>query len=105
MKTELVVATRNPGKLAELRAILADLPVELRGPGGLADVAETGTTFAENAALKARAAAEHFGCWALADDSGLEVDALGGQPGVLSARYGGAKASCDADRNALLLNA
>lgn len=105
MKTEIVVSTRNEGKIAEIRAILADLPVALRAPAGLAEVDETGTTFAENATLKARAAAAHFGGWALADDSGLEVDALDGQPGIHSARYGGAEARSDAARNALLLQA
>jgi XTP/dITP diphosphohydrolase len=105
MKTELIVATRNAGKLSEIRSILADLPVALRGPGSLPEVDETGATFAENATLKVRAAVAHSGCWALADDSGLEVDALHGQPGVYSARYGGEQARSDADRNMLLLEA
>lgn len=93
---KLLLATRNPGKLRELRRILADL-----GPGahievlGLADVAEypeapeTGATFAENALAKARDAVAATGLASVADDSGLTVDALGGMPGVLSARWAG----------------
>ena len=88
----LLLASRNPGKLRELRALLAGLPVAVIGPEdapALSAVDETGTTFRENALLKARACAAAAGCWALADDSGLEVDALGGAPGVRSARYAG----------------
>lgn len=98
----LLLATRNAGKLAELRALLADLPIEVVGATELPEVAETGETFAENALLKARAAAVWSGEWALADDSGLEVDALGGRPGVFSSRYAGPGAT-DVDRNAHLL--
>ena len=87
----VLVATGNPGKLAEFRRLLRGIrtvsPAE-RGLQGLS-VAETGSTFRENALLKARAWAEASGLVSLADDSGLEVDALGGAPGVLSARYGG----------------
>jgi XTP/dITP diphosphohydrolase len=86
----LLVATHNAGKLREFQALLA--PLELVSAAALAPdlkVEETGHTFAENAALKARAFAQASGLIALADDSGLEVDALGGAPGVLSARYGG----------------
>jgi XTP/dITP diphosphohydrolase len=97
----LVLATRNQGKLREIRALLAGLPVELRDAGDMPEVEETGATFAENAARKARAAAAQFDAWALADDSGLEVDALDGGPGIYSARYGGL--ATDAARNALLL--
>src|SRR5438874_9160999 len=103
----LRVATRNPGKVRELEALLADLPLVLRDAAEMPEVAETGTTFEENAALKARAAARYFGEWALADDSGLEVDALGGEPGLYSARVptewaiGGRPT--DAARNELLL--
>lgn len=85
----LLLATHNPGKIREYRALLADLPVtvlSLAEAGIELEVPETGTTFAENAVLKARAYAKHSGHWAWADDSGLEVDALGGRPGVYSAR-------------------
>jgi XTP/dITP diphosphohydrolase len=100
-RVALRVATRNPGKVREIAALLADLPLDLSDAAEMDDVAETGTTFEENAALKARAAARHFGQWALADDSGLEVDALDGAPGIYSARYGGRPT--DAARNELLL--
>jgi XTP/dITP diphosphohydrolase len=101
----LLVATRNPGKIREMRDLLAGLPLALRGLGEFADVAEveeTGATFAENAILKAASYARQTGHWALSDDSGLEVDALGGAPGVYSARYGGERAS-DGDRIVKLL--
>jgi XTP/dITP diphosphohydrolase len=92
--TLLVVATGNPGKLQEMQAHLAPLGWELQlKPAGL-DVEETGTTFAENAALKASQVAIATGQWAIADDSGLEVDALNGAPGVYSARYGATDAEC-----------
>lgn len=100
---KLVIATRNPGKLREIQDILGDLPVELVATLDLPEVEESGASFAENAELKARAAARHSGCWALADDSGLEVDALAGEPGVRSARYGSPTVTTDAGRNALLL--
>jgi XTP/dITP diphosphohydrolase len=85
----IVVATGNRGKLAELERILAGLPVELvpMADLGLPSPVEDGATFEANALIKARAAAEASGLVALADDSGLEVDALGGRPGVRSARY------------------
>lgn len=86
----LVMATRNPGKVRELRALLQDLGVELLSLADfpeLPEVAETGATFAENAALKAQEVARLTRRPALADDSGLEVEALGGRPGVFSARY------------------
>lgn len=98
----LVVATKNPGKIREFRALLGDLPLELASADGMADVDETGATFAENASLKARAAAEWSGEWSLADDSGLEVDAMGGAPGVYSNRYWGENTT-EAERNAYLL--
>jgi XTP/dITP diphosphohydrolase len=88
----LVLATRNAGKVAELRRILSGLDVDLVGTDAfpdLHDVAETGTTFAENALLKAREVAEFTGLASVADDSGLCVDALNGMPGVLSARWAG----------------
>jgi XTP/dITP diphosphohydrolase len=102
---ELLIATGNKGKVAEFEALLASLPLTLRTLAefpGIGEVEETGATFSENATLKARAYAEKAGLWALADDSGLEVDALGGAPGVISARYGGAGAD-DAQRIARLL--
>lgn len=101
----LLIATTNPGKLREYAAIFSGLPLELRLLADLGitdDVEETGTTFAANATLKARYYAARSGLLTLADDSGLEVAALGGEPGVYSARYAGPGAS-DADRNALLL--
>jgi XTP/dITP diphosphohydrolase len=88
----LLVASRNPKKLAELLRLLADAPVELVGLNGFPDageVEETGATFAENAALKAVGYCRATGLPTVADDSGLEVDAFGGAPGVRSARYGG----------------
>jgi XTP/dITP diphosphohydrolase len=97
--TPLVIASGNAGKVREFSALLADLPLVVRPqPEGL-EVEETGATFAENARLKAEAVARATGCWALADDSGLAVDALGGAPGVLSARY----APTDPERIARLL--
>jgi XTP/dITP diphosphohydrolase len=91
---KLVLATRNPAKLAELSRILADghVPVDLVTLGDFPDlpeVAETGRTFAENALLKARAVAAFTGLPAVADDSGICIDALNGMPGVLSARWSG----------------
>jgi XTP/dITP diphosphohydrolase len=90
---ELLIATGNKGKIAELQLLLSSLPLRLRSLAEFPDiieVEETGTTFSDNAVLKARAYAGQTGLWALADDSGLEVDALNGAPGVFSARYGGA---------------
>jgi len=88
----LVLATLNRGKASELASLLGDVPFELRMladyPGASAPE-ETETTYRGNALLKARAAARLTGAWVLADDSGLEVDALGGEPGAHSARYGG----------------
>src|SRR5271170_758583 len=102
----LVIATANPGKLREFRALLAGLAFDVVSLGelGLPSPAETGATFLENAELKARYAAASSGSAALADDSGLEVDALGGAPGVYSARYAGAGADAAAN-NAKLLGA
>ncbi len=85
--TVLVIASGNAGQVREFGALLADLGLETRPqPEGL-EVEETGATFAANAKLKAQAVAQATGQWALADDSGLSVDALGGAPGVHSARY------------------
>lgn len=91
--TTLVIASGNAGKVREFSHLLAGLGLEIRPqPEGL-EVEETGTTFAENARLKAEAVARATGCWALADDSGLSVSALGGAPGVHSARYADSDAS------------
>ncbi len=103
----LLIATNNRGKVREYRELLADLPFEITFPaqeGLTLTVEETGRTFAENARLKAVAFARASGLLTLADDSGLEVDALGGAPGIYSARYAGPRAS-DADRICKLLNA
>jgi len=89
---KLLIGTTNPGKIAELAELLADLPLEFLGLddiGEFADVKETGSTFTENASLKAVAYAQGSGLFTLGDDSGLEVEALGNAPGILSARYGG----------------
>ena len=102
----LLVATHNAGKLAELRDLLREAPyslVSLSDVGIEVDVDETGETLEENAALKATTYARLAGLPTLADDSGLEVDALGGAPGVHSARYAGPNAT-DADRIAKLLD-
>jgi len=99
-----VVATGNPGKVEEIRAILGDFPVTLRSLAEFEplDFPEEGHDYEGNAVVKARVAARHTGCPALADDSGLEVEALGGGPGVRSARYGGPGLD-DAGRVARLL--
>jgi XTP/dITP diphosphohydrolase len=106
-RPRLLVATRSPHKLAELRDLLhlgrAEL-VDLDDAGILDDVEETGTTFSANAALKARFYARRSGLPTLADDSGLEVDALEGGPGVRTRRYAGEQAT-DAQNNAKLLAA
>lgn len=107
MTRRLLVATHNPGKAREYRELLAGLPIEvtyLDELGLSLEVEETGSTFAENAILKATTYAQVSGLWTWADDSGLEVDALGGAPGVFSSRYAGPGAS-DADRYRKLLNA
>jgi XTP/dITP diphosphohydrolase len=88
---KLVLASHNPGKLSEFRDLLAPCGVELLSAAelGLPEPAETGTTFFENALIKARSAVSHSGLASLADDSGLAVDALNGAPGVYSADWGG----------------
>ena len=101
----VILATRNPGKVREIVAIYAPLELELRPLADYPEIPqmrEKGTTYADNAAAKARAAALRVGLVALADDSGIEVDALGGAPGVHSARFLGASAS-DGERNARIL--
>lgn len=103
----LLIASSNRGKLREIQAVLAGLPVELVLPAdlGLAlQVDETGATYAENAALKARAYCQASGLLTLADDSGLEVDALNGAPGLHSARFSPKPGASDADRRALLIH-
>lgn len=87
----LVIATHNPGKLEEMRELLTTFGIDTVSAGelGLPEPAEDGTTFKENARLKARAAATSYGSPAFADDSGLAVDALGGEPGIYSARWAG----------------
>ena len=104
--TRLVLASGNAGKLAEFNAMLAHLPYEIvpQKTLGVEDVPETGMTFVENALIKARHASAVTGLPALADDSGLIVDALGGAPGLYSARYAGTPTS-DASNNAKLLDA
>jgi len=102
---ELLVATTNPGKLAEVRAYLKNLPlkiVSLNDLGQWPVVVEDRATFDENALKKARTLAEYSGCLTLADDSGLEVDALDGAPGIYSARYGGAEGDDDKNNQKLL---
>lgn len=102
----LLLGTRNAGKVREIESILGDVPWRIRSLQEFADIdvpAETGDTYADNAIIKARFYARATGICALADDSGLEVEALGGAPGVYSARYAGDGAS-DADRRTLLLS-
>jgi XTP/dITP diphosphohydrolase len=103
----LLVATGNPGKMEEMRALLKGLPVALVAPEDLrlnVDVAEDGETYVENAAKKAAAYASASGLISLADDSGLEVEALNGAPGVHSKRYLSHVAATDADRRSFLLS-
>ena len=103
MPARIVLATGNAGKAREIRAILGTgFEIVTRREIGLADVDETGDSFLDNALLKARQAAAYSGLPAIADDSGLEVDALSGAPGVHSARYAGAAAT-DRDNVAKLL--
>ena len=96
---KLIVATSNPGKLQEMKSYLADLDWELQLKPKELEIEETGNSFAANACLKASEVAKIMGQWAIADDSGLEVEALNGAPGIYSARYG----KTDADRIARLL--
>jgi XTP/dITP diphosphohydrolase len=103
----LLIATGNPGKRIELQDLLQDLPVRLVLPAEIGledfDVIEDGQTYAENAQKKALAYCQASGLFVLADDSGLEVDALGGAPGLHSARYAPQPGATDADRRALLI--
>ncbi|MBR9869993.1 MAG: RdgB/HAM1 family non-canonical purine NTP pyrophosphatase [Gammaproteobacteria bacterium] len=106
MSQKLVIASNNKGKIAELTDLLSPLGLSpiAQGELGVSEAEEPAVTFVENAILKARHAARETGLPALADDSGLAVDALGGQPGVRSARYAGAAAT-DADNVEALLEA
>src|SRR5574337_940227 len=102
---QVILATANAGKFLEIVTILSDLRISflsLASLRGYVPPVESGVSYAENAAAKARAVAEFSDCWALADDSGLEVDALGGQPGVYSSRYLGLMAT-DMERNQRIL--
>jgi XTP/dITP diphosphohydrolase len=102
---DLLLASQNPGKLREMRLLLDGLPLRVIAPAelGLGEAPEeTGSSFSENAALKARYYATRSGLLAVGDDSGIAVAALGGEPGLYSSRFGGPDAS-DAARNALLL--
>jgi len=106
LNPKLLLATNNTGKVKEFRNLLAGIPFELVTPkeiGIVMDVDETGATYRENARLKACALATQSGLLTLADDSGIEIDALNGAPGVMSARYAGENAS-DAERVNFLLS-
>jgi len=103
---KLLVATRNEGKIKELAVLLQELPYKLMSLNDLNiehEVDETGKTFEQNAILKAEEYGSLASMMTISDDSGIEVDALGGEPGVLSARYGGEGLN-DNDRNNLLLS-
>lgn len=102
----IVLATGNKGKVKELAELLADQQINVKPQSefNVSDIEETGTTFVENAIIKARHAAKITGLPAIADDSGLEVDALNGEPGVYSARYAGEGAT-DQDNNKKLISA
>ena len=106
MRERIVLASNNAGKVREFNQLLADSDIEVipQSEFSVAEIEETGLTFVENALLKARNAAAHTGLPAVADDSGLEVDALQGAPGIYSARYAGAGAS-DQDNVQKLLEA
>lgn len=106
-RDRVVIASTNPGKIVEVRQILSDLPLVLltaADVGGWPEIEETGSTYLENARIKARAVAAITGLAALADDSGIEVDALAGVPGVYSARWSGPGAT-DASNNQRLIAA
>ena len=101
---DIVLASSNPGKVREINQLLAELGMHVQPQSefGVVDAEETGLTFVENAILKARNAAQHTGLPAIADDSGLEVDALAGAPGIYSARFAGEDASDQANLEKLL---
>ena len=102
---KIVLASNNPGKVREIGQLLADLDIEVvsQSEFGVPEAEETGLTFVENAIIKARNACEHTGLPALADDSGIEVDALKGAPGIYSARFAG-KGASDSENLQKLLN-
>ena len=102
---DIVLASSNPGKVREINQLLAGLGMQVQPQSefGVMDAEETGLTFVENAILKARNAARHTGLPAIADDSGLEVDALAGAPGIYSARFAGEGASDQANLEKLLV--
>lgn len=102
---DIVLASSNPGKVREINQLLAGLDLQVRPQSefGVIDAEETGLTFVENAILKARNAAQHTGMPAIADDSGLEVDALAGAPGIYSARFAGEGASDQENLEKLLV--
>ena len=104
MSKKIVLATGNKGKVKELARMLSGLGIEVlpQSEFDVTEVAETGSTFVENAIIKARHAAKHTGLPAIADDSGLAVDALGGAPGVYSARYSGEHATDQSNITKLL---
>jgi XTP/dITP diphosphohydrolase len=95
----IILASNNPGKVREINQLLAGLALQVQPQTeyGVPDIEETGLTFVENAILKARNAAQHTGLPAIADDSGIEVDALYGAPGIYSARFAGEGASDQAN--------
>ena len=101
---KIVLASSNPGKVREINRLFADCGIEVvpQSDYDVPDIAETGTTFVENAIIKARHAAQHTGLPAIADDSGIEVDALHARPGVRSARYAGENASDEDNNNRML---
>ena len=103
-KQSIVLASGNAGKLREIQAVLADLPYELHPQSDYAvsDVEETGLSFVENALIKARHAAQQTGMCAIADDSGIEVDYIKGEPGIYSARYAGEPCDDQANNQKLL---
>lgn len=105
MSKTIVLASSNAGKVREFNQLLADRHIEVvpQSSFGVPEASETGLTFVENALLKARNAALHTGLPAIADDSGIEVDALNGAPGIYSARYAGPGATDDANLQKLLL--
>lgn len=96
---KIILATSNPGKLREIQQVFANLPHEIipQSEFSVPSVAETGLTFVENAILKARNACEHTNLPVIADDSGLEIDALNGEPGIYSARYAGEEGNSEAN--------
>ena len=105
MEKRIIFATGNEGKMREIRMILGDLGVpvvSMKEAGAAADIEENGTSFEENAIIKARTIMKKTGEITMADDSGLEIDALGGEPGIYSARYMGEDTSYDIKNNLLL---